>query len=55
VPVEESRQLVAALRKQGTAAWSIAARDEGHGFVRKTNAEYLFLVTVEFVKKVLEP
>ena len=40
---------------QGTTVWHIAARDEGHGFVRKANAEYLFLATVEFAKKVLQP
>jgi len=55
VPAAEAQQLVAALRKQGTTVWSIAARDEGHGFVRKANAGYLFLATVEFAKKVLEP
>jgi len=55
VPAAESDQLVAALRKQGTSVWSIAARDEGHGFVRKANAEYLFLATVEFVRRIAEP
>ena len=55
VPSAQSDELVAALRTQGTAVWRIAAKDEGHGFVRKANAEYLFLATVEFVKAVLKP
>jgi dipeptidyl aminopeptidase/acylaminoacyl peptidase len=55
VPSAQSDALAEALRKQGTPVWHIAARDEGHGFVRKANAEYLFLATVEFVKAVLKP
>jgi dipeptidyl aminopeptidase/acylaminoacyl peptidase len=55
VPAAESDRLVAALRTQGTPVWHVAARDEGHGFVRKANADYLFLATVEFVKAVLKP
>jgi len=55
VPSAQSEDLVAALRKQGTPVWRIAAHDEGHGFVRKANAEYLFLAIVEFVKAALKP
>jgi len=55
VPSSQSEDLVAALRKQGTPVWRIAAHDEGHGFVRKANAEYLFLAIVEFVKEALKP
>jgi len=55
VPAMQSRELVEALGKQGTPVWSITASDEGHGFVRKANAEYLFLATVEFVRKLVEP
>jgi dipeptidyl aminopeptidase/acylaminoacyl peptidase len=55
VPSAQSDELVAALRRQGTPVWRISAHDEGHGFVRKANAEYLFLATVEFVKAVLKP
>jgi dipeptidyl aminopeptidase/acylaminoacyl peptidase len=35
VPVSESDQMVAALKKQGTAIWYVMARDEGHGFQKK--------------------
>ncbi|HZZ93364.1 MAG TPA: alpha/beta fold hydrolase [Usitatibacter sp.] len=55
VPSTQSEELVAALRKQGTPVWYLAARDEGHGFVRKANAEYLFLAIVEFARSVLKP
>jgi hypothetical protein len=29
------------------------ARDEGHGFARKPNADYRFYATVEFAKQTL--
>ena len=53
VPVSESDQIVAALKKQGTPVWYIVAKDEGHGYEKKTNRDYEFYVTVEFLQKFL--
>lgn len=53
VPVSESDQIVAALRKQGTPVWYIMAKDEGHGFQKKPNQDYQFYATVEFLQEYL--
>jgi dipeptidyl aminopeptidase/acylaminoacyl peptidase len=49
----EAEQIVAALRKRGTPVWFLLARDEGHGFVKKPNADFLFYVMVEFARQTL--
>jgi dipeptidyl aminopeptidase/acylaminoacyl peptidase len=53
VPVSESDQIVAALKKQGTPVWYIMAKDEGHGFQKKANQDYQFYGTVEFLQEFL--
>jgi dipeptidyl aminopeptidase/acylaminoacyl peptidase len=53
VPVSESDQIVAALRKQGTPVWYVMAKDEGHGFRKKANLDYQFYATVEFLQEYL--
>ncbi|MEO7743805.1 MAG: prolyl oligopeptidase family serine peptidase [Usitatibacter sp.] len=53
VPYTEAEQIVAALKRRGTPAWFILAKDEGHGFVKKPNADYLFYATVEFARRTL--
>jgi dipeptidyl aminopeptidase/acylaminoacyl peptidase len=53
VPVSESDQIVAALKKQGTPVWYIMAKDEGHGFQKKPNQDYQFYATVEFLQEFL--
>jgi dipeptidyl aminopeptidase/acylaminoacyl peptidase len=53
VPVSESDQIVAALRKQSTPVWYIMAKDEGHGFQKKANQDYQFYSTVEFLREFL--
>ena len=53
VPHTEAEQIVAALRKRGTPVWYLVARDEGHGFAKKPNADYLFYATVEFARQTL--
>jgi dipeptidyl aminopeptidase/acylaminoacyl peptidase len=53
VPVSESDQIFAALKKQGTPAWYIMAKDEGHGFQKKANQDYQFYSTVEFLQEYL--
>ena len=51
VPVSESEQIVAALKKQGTPVWYLMAKDEGHGFQKKANAEYEFYSVIVFLQQ----
>lgn len=53
VPVSESDQIVAALKKEGTPVWYIMAKDEGHGYQKKANQDYQFYATVEFLQEFL--
>jgi dipeptidyl aminopeptidase/acylaminoacyl peptidase len=53
VPVSESEQIVAALKKSGTPVWYIMGKDEGHGFQKKANQDYQFYATVEFLEEYL--
>jgi dipeptidyl aminopeptidase/acylaminoacyl peptidase len=41
VPQSEAEQMVATIRRQGGAVWYLLAKDEGHGFQKKANADYL--------------
>lgn len=51
VPATESEQMVKAIREQGGSVAYLVAEDEGHGFVRKRNADFMFLVVVEFLER----
>jgi len=53
VPVTESEQMVEAIRAQGGTVWYLMAKDEGHGFAKKSNQDFLFLTFVEFLKRYL--
>jgi len=53
VPVSESEQIVGALKKQGTTVWYLMAKDEGHGYRKKTNQDFQFYATVEFLREYL--
>lgn len=53
VPASESQQMVEVVRKNGTPVWWLLAKDEGHGFRKKKNADYQFYATVMFVKEYL--
>lgn len=53
VPVTEAEQMVKAVRDNGGKAWYLMARDEGHGFARKKNADYQFLTTLVFLRDYL--
>jgi dipeptidyl aminopeptidase/acylaminoacyl peptidase len=53
VPLAEAEQLVAALKKNGTPVWYLMAKDEGHGFAKKNNADFQFYATVMFMKECL--
>ncbi len=53
VPVSESEQIFNALKKQGTPAWYLMAKDEGHGFRKKPNQDFQFYATIEFLQEYL--
>jgi dipeptidyl aminopeptidase/acylaminoacyl peptidase len=48
VPKSEADQVVAAVRAAGTPAWYLLANNEGHGFAKKENQDYLFWSTLQF-------
>jgi dipeptidyl aminopeptidase/acylaminoacyl peptidase len=53
VPLNEAEQIVATVRKNGIPVWYLIAKDEGHGFAKKPNADFQFYATVQFVKNFL--
>ncbi|RYD32869.1 MAG: S9 family peptidase, partial [Verrucomicrobiaceae bacterium] len=53
VPVTEASQMVAAVRQGGAPVWYLLAKDEGHGFAKKPNADYQFQATILFLKEYL--
>lgn len=53
VPVTEAEQMVKAIRAQGGTAWYLMAKDEGHGFAKKKNADFQFLSTLLFLEETL--
>ncbi|MGE0494581.1 MAG: alpha/beta fold hydrolase [Vulcanimicrobiota bacterium] len=55
VPVTESEQMVAEVRRQGGQVWYLMARDEGHGFKKKDNRDAYLQAVVLFLETYLRP
>jgi len=53
VPYTEAEQIVASLKKRNATVWFMMAADEGHGFAKKPNQDYLFYAMVEFARQTL--
>lgn len=53
VPPTEAEQIVAAVRARGGEAWHVLAHNEGHGFHKRENSDFIFWSRVEFWKKYL--
>jgi len=53
VPATESQQLVAKIRARGGEVWYLAAKDEGHGFRKKSNRDFYQRTIVTFLEKQL--
>jgi dipeptidyl aminopeptidase/acylaminoacyl peptidase len=53
VPASESAQVAAAVRKNSVPVWTIVGKNEGHGFSRKENQDYLMAAEVLFLKRYL--
>lgn len=51
VPLTEAEQMVRAVREQGGVCWYLMAKDEGHGFGKKKNADFQFLSTILFFEE----
>jgi dipeptidyl aminopeptidase/acylaminoacyl peptidase len=48
VPASEADQMVKAVRANGRTAWHLLGQDEGHGFSKKANQDYLFWTSLMF-------
>lgn len=48
VPKTEADQIVKAIRARGGTAWYLVGENEGHGFAKKENQDYLFWNTLTF-------
>ncbi|MEO6579880.1 MAG: prolyl oligopeptidase family serine peptidase, partial [Sphingomicrobium sp.] len=53
VPKAEADQFVKAIRAQGGTAWYLVGENEGHGFAKKENQDYLFWSTLMFWDRTL--
>lgn len=53
VPLGESEQMVKKVKSNGGDVWYVLARDEGHGFAKKVNADYLYSTMAMFLEKYL--
>lgn len=50
VPLNESEQLLARLKEGGGNPWYLMAKDEGHGFQKKSNRDFMTASVVMFFK-----
>ena len=53
VPLSESEQIVKIARQNGSPVWYLMAKDEGHGFQKKQNEDFLLYSTVLFIQQYL--
>jgi dipeptidyl aminopeptidase/acylaminoacyl peptidase len=53
VPISEAEQVASAVRKNGVPVWYVVGKNEGHGFARKVNQDYLQAVIVLFLRRFL--
>ncbi len=53
VPVSEAHQMVDAARANKVPVWLLLGKNEGHGFARKSNVDFQFYSTIQFVRQYL--
>ncbi len=53
VPASEAEQILEAVRANEAEVWYLAAKDEGHGFRKKSNRDYQREAETMFLRKVL--
>lgn len=51
VPVSESERIAQLVRNNNVPVWYVLGKDEGHGFRKRTNSDYLFYLTLMFLKE----
>jgi dipeptidyl aminopeptidase/acylaminoacyl peptidase len=51
VPVGEAAQIAAKVRGAGRPVWTVIAANEGHGFAKKENSDYMNAVIVLFMQE----
>lgn len=54
VPFSEAEQIADKVRAAGQAVWTVYADNEGHGFAKKDNRDYLTAVQTLFLQRFLE-
>jgi dipeptidyl aminopeptidase/acylaminoacyl peptidase len=55
VPLEESRQIASAVRKNNCPVWMLVAADEGHGYRKKSNIDFQECAEAFFLQTYLLP
>jgi dipeptidyl aminopeptidase/acylaminoacyl peptidase len=53
VPLSEAEQMLAAVKRNDVPVWYVLGKNEGHGFARKVNQDYLQAVEVLFLRRFL--
>ena len=53
VPASESEQMVKEIRTTGSEVWYLLAQDEGHGFRKKSNRDYMYNAIALFFQEYL--
>lgn len=53
VPVTESEQMLAKLKERGNMVWYLLAKDEGHGFRKKSNRDFMSASVAVFLLEML--
>lgn len=53
VPFSEAQQIVTKVRSQGRTVWTVYADNEGHGFAKKDNRDYVTAATALFLGQML--
>jgi dipeptidyl aminopeptidase/acylaminoacyl peptidase len=53
VPLSESDNIVKEVSAKGVPTWYVVAKNEGHGFQKKENVDYLREVLLEFMRRYL--
>ncbi len=51
VPFSEAEQIVEKVKKNGQAVWTVYAENEGHGFGKKVNRDYLYAAMTLFLQQ----
>jgi dipeptidyl aminopeptidase/acylaminoacyl peptidase len=54
VPASEAEQILAAVRQNGSDPWYLLAKDEGHGFRKKSNRDFFESSVILFLEYLLQ-